>query len=83
MFPGFNAPQDGRADYDYRIRDDLSFVILYRGEEVYESRQYRLKVQAEEGARDWIKNKLGTTPSDITLDIHKANTGGNTKFRRN
>lgn len=83
VFPGFNSPIDA-PDFDYRVNPDNSFTILYRGEEVFTSRKYRLWVQADEGAKDYIKNELQqNNPLDsVTLDVHKAVASSNTKNRR-
>lgn len=58
------------GDYDGVILDDNCVIVYYRGEEVFKSRSYRLRVQAEKAMRDFIKSSIGTAQkADITLDV--------------
>ena len=57
---------------DYIIRLDASAniaTVLYRGEEVWQSRPTRLLVQAERLAKDWILESMGENNGDITLEV--------------
>lgn len=81
MFPGYNAPIDAMPDYTYTVRSDNSFVVFFCGEEIYVSRRYRLFVQADEGAKDFIKRAIKTPPAEITLDVQSVSAGAKSKNR--
>ena len=56
--------------YEYEITEGNVFVVKYKGEEVHRSRSFRLKVQAEKKAVEWIQNETGEKrQGDITLDV--------------
>ncbi len=69
--------------YDYVINSDNSFTILQDGKEIHTSRAFRLKVQAERKAVEYVQNILGQSPQGaITLDVQSYGIDPETLFRR-
>jgi len=61
--------------YDYRVNKNNSFTILQNGEEVHTSRTFRLRVQAERKAQDYINNLISKQQDgDATLDVQSVST---------
>jgi hypothetical protein len=56
----------------YSVSENNVFTIYQDGEAVFTSRPYRLRVQAEEGARDFIRNAEGGAVGGITLDVQSV-----------
>lgn len=70
-------------DYTYKVNDDNSFTIYYLTEEVYTSRVFRLRTQAEGKAMQFIKDAvLFNYENGITLDVQNLSTDLDTLFRR-
>jgi len=71
-------------EYSYVVNDDNSFTIFHYGEEIHRSRQFRLRVQAERKAGDWIhtaKDDLDVI-GDVTLDVQSVSIDPETLFSR-
>lgn len=56
--------------YTYKINKNNQFIIYQNGEEVYQSRDFRLRVQAERQAKKFIQKMSEAVPSDsVRLDV--------------
>ena len=67
------------SDYTYKI-EGKQFVIYQHGEEVYRSRKFRLEVQAERKAQDYITALTGRKPDDIVLDVQSLSIDPDSLF---
>lgn len=79
--------QKDQGDYAYEIGEALVetedgpathffFIVYYRGEEVEKSRNFRLRVQADRKAQDFISGAVGDDKAfgGITLDVQSVIT---------
>ena len=79
------------ADYTYTIDENNVFTVYFHGEEVYTSRPFRLRVQAERKAKNWIMKIAGmdAEKADFLLDVQKMSIdpdtifGGSQKYKEN
>ena len=76
MFEGWVEPNP----YDYSIDNNNVFTVLYKGEVVYTSRAFRLKVQAEAKAKEWIQRALKQIPEGVTLDVQNVSVDAGAIF---
>ena len=78
-FEGF----DDVCPYDYKIIDDNIFIVYNNNQEVFRSRSFRLRVQAERKAESWILDKIGKNRNaSHVLDIQNGSAGSGSKIRR-
>ena len=82
-----NDPQMNEIDetnpYTYRINADQSFTVAFHGEDVFTSRAYRLRGQAEGQANEWIQREINTSLDGINLTVQNLSIDAETLFRRN
>ena len=74
---------DDVCPYDYKITPDNVFIVYNNNVEVYRSRAFRLKVQAENKAQKWIDKKIGKVKkANVVLDVQNGAAGSVSKIRR-
>lgn len=66
----------------YSVSVNNVFTIYQDGEALFTSRPYRLRVQADEGARDWIKRAMNEPPGAITLDVQSVSMDVDALFNK-
>lgn len=66
-------------DYTYKL-DGKRFIIYQHGEEVYRSRKFRLEVQADRKARDYIKALVGHEPDNVILNVENLSIDPDSLF---
>lgn len=57
------------ADLEIEITDDNEFIVYEFGKEVYRSRAFRLRVQAEQKAAEYINQSKGIINQGDTLEV--------------
>lgn len=71
------------GDYSWVILDDNTVIMYYLGEEIWTSRAFRLRVQAEDQAKEYVKKSRNDIPEDgITLDVQKVSVDPDSLFSR-
>ena len=74
---------DDVCPYTITITPDNVFIVYNNNVEVYRSRAFRLKVQAESKAQKWIDEKIGNIKrASAVLDVQNGAAGSVSKIRR-